>query len=378
MSRRQVLWTIGRVAAAGWMTTRGLSGVAQTRASSAAGVRGGAARVALLLPSADGAFRTATAAVLAGVRAAHARDGQGVGIEVFVEPVDEDEMIALYRDFAARSTGLVIGPLTRDAVNMLGAIDVLPMPTVTLNFPESGARVPGNALLFGLSVENEAAQMARFAFEEARERSPMRYPLAALAVSNSTPLAQRGAQAFIETWRSLGGLVLEPVTADTRALGELRTLLHGKRADAYFVGLHPDVVIMMRSVVGLDAPIYGTSTLNTGMSQAPGALPDGELERRLDGVRLVEMPWQVQPAHPAVMSYQRALEAFPHLELQRLYALGIDAFRIARERLAGRDQFELDGVTGRLSVRARSDDRVGRSLVLCQYLNGVVVPLETQ
>ena len=158
----------------------------------------------------------------------------------------------------------------------------------------------------------------------------------------------------------------------------MRTLLHGKRADAYFVGLHPDVVIMMRGVVGLDAPLYGTSTLNTGMTQAPGPLTEGELERRLDGVRLVEMPWQVQPAHPAVMSYQRAVEAFPHLELQRLYALGIDAFRVARERLAGRDDFELDGVTGRLSVRARIDERVGRSMVVCQYLNGVVVPLEEQ
>lgn len=378
MLRRQVLSTIGRVAAAGWMTTRGLSGVAQTTASSAPGARAGAARVALVLPAADGAFRTATAAVLAGVSAAHARDGQGVAIEVFVEPVDEEETIALYRDLVARSTRLVIGPLTRDAVNMLGAIDALPMPTVTLNFPESGARVPGNALLFGLSVENEAAQMARFAFEEARARAPLRYPLAALAVSNSTPLARRGAQAFMEAWRALGGLVLEPVTADTRALGELRTLLHGKRADAYFVGLHPDVVIMMRGVVGLDAPLYGTSTLNTGMTQAPGPLTEGELERRLDGVRLVEMPWQVQPAHPAVMSYQRAVEAFPHLELQRLYALGIDAFRVARERLAGRDDFELDGVTGRLSVRARIDERVGRSMVVCQYLNGVVVPLEEQ
>ncbi len=378
MSRRRVLWTIGRVAAAGWVATKGLSGLAQPTASAATRSAPAPARIALVLPAADGAFRTATAAVLAGVRAAHARDGYGVAIEVFVEPTNEEEMIELYRDLVARSTRLVIGPLTRDAVNMLGAIDVLPIPTVTLNFPEAGARLPGNLLLFGLSVENEAAQMARLAFQEARDRAPMRHPLAALAVSNSTPLARRGAQAFMETWRSLGGLVLEPVTADTRALGELRALLSGKRADAYFVGLHPDVVIMMRSVVGFDAALYGTSTLNTGLSQAQGPLPEGEMERQLDGVRLVEMPWQVQPADPAVMAYGRSSEAFPHIELQRLYALGIDAFRIARERLAGRELFELDGVTGRLSVRARIDERVARSMVLCQYRNGVAVPLEMQ
>jgi outer membrane PBP1 activator LpoA protein len=37
--------------------------------------------------------------------------------------------------------------------------------------------------------------------------------------------------------------------------------------------------------------------------------------------------------------------------MQRLYALGIDAFRIARElALRPNGAFELDGVTGRLSV----------------------------
>ena len=41
--------------------------------------------------------------------------------------------------------------------------------------------------------------------------------------------------------------------------------------------------------------------------------------------------------------------------MQRLYALGIDAFRVARElaRHPGQD-FELDGVTGRLSVRMKN------------------------
>ena len=378
MLRRRVLLTIARAAGAGWLTTRGLSGVAQPRASSVPRAGRGVARVALVLPAADGAFRTAAAAVQAGVKAAHARDGQGIAIEVFVEPTDETETIEMYREFAARSIGLVIGPLTRDAVNMLGAIDVLPMPTVTLNFPEAGARVPGNTLLFGLSVEGEAAQVARFAFEEARYRAPMRYPLVALTVANPTPLAQRGAQAFMQTWRSLGGLVLEPVTANTRALGELRALLANKRADAYFVALHPDMVIMMRGIVGDDAALYGVSTLNTGIARAQEALPDSELERRLDGVRLVEMPWQVEPANPAVMAYTRSLKDFPHVELQRLYALGIDAFRIAREILSGQDAFELDGVTGRLLVDARRDPRVARSMVICQYLDGVVVPLDTQ
>jgi hypothetical protein len=37
--------------------------------------------------------------------------------------------------------------------------------------------------------------------------------------------------------------------------------------------------------------------------------------------------------------------------LQRLYALGIDAYRVAREIAAHKREFTLDGVTGTLTIR---------------------------
>ena len=68
-------------------------------------------------------------------------------------------------------------------------------------------------------------------------------------------------------------------------------------------------------------------------------------------MRLLDMPWQVQPAHQAVMVYPRWLGTTRTLDMDRLYALGIDAFRVAREvALRPGADFELDGVTGRLSV----------------------------
>ena len=59
------------------------------------------------------------------------------------------------------------------------------------------------------------------------------------------------------------------------------------------------------------------------------------------------------PDHPAVMVYPRPPDTEQPLDIDRLYALGIDAFRVARE-LALRDgaPFGIDGVTGRLDVVA--------------------------
>ena len=60
--------------------------------------------------------------------------------------------------------------------------------------------------------------------------------------------------------------------------------------------------------------------------------------------------------------------------MQRLYAFGIDAWRVARELMAGREQFELDGVTGRLVLDTTLDPRVAREPVLGEYRQGILVP----
>ena len=68
-------------------------------------------------------------------------------------------------------------------------------------------------------------------------------------------------------------------------------------------------------------------------------------------MRILDLPWTVQPEHPLVASYPRFDAGAGGFDMQRLYALGIDAYRIARElALRPGSRFEIDGVTGRLSV----------------------------
>ena len=100
--------------------------------------------------------------------------------------------------------------------------------------------------------------------------------------------------------------------------------------------------------IGSDLPLYGTSSLNPGAGR-------GASGPELDGARLLDLPWQVQRDHPQVMVYpQPPQPADGRLtaDMERLYALGIDAFRVAREvALRPNAPFTLDGVTGRLAVR---------------------------
>jgi len=131
---------------------------------------------------------------------------------------------------------------------------------------------------------------------------------------------------------------------DGNALAELRARLEVDRPDLVFAALGASQLRQVRSALGTSLPTYAVSAANPG--RTPGAAwPE------LDGIRLLDLPWTVQPDHPQVMVYPRPLDA-DTLDMQRLYALGIDAFRVAREVAQHPGtSFELDGVTGRLSVR---------------------------
>src|SRR5690606_24115943 len=99
--------------------------------------------VALLVPPDNGIYRRAAQALIAGVRAAQARDGDKVSLEII--EIDEDAAMlrALYDELKQRGFSLVIGPLTRSAVSLVAAGGPPPVFTLALNQPESGG-VPAN------------------------------------------------------------------------------------------------------------------------------------------------------------------------------------------------------------------------------------------
>jgi len=202
------------------------------------------------------------------------------------------------------------------------------------------------------------------------------------AVSTSAAWQRRAAKAFVAKGRTYG---LDPVTVELGStdgflsasdMAQLKKQVVEEKPNAVFCALNADQARQARGLFGSEVAVYGTSQLN------PLALSDWHAADRLldmNGVRLLDIPWQLEADHPAVMIYPRmvvAVDKKRSADLERLYALGIDAFRVARLVAMHRKQFELDGVTGRLIVGFNKDTvHFARIEPQAIYREGLVVSL---
>ncbi len=329
----------------------------------------GAIVIGLLLPRQDGPFVRAAASLLAGVRAAHGRDGAGVVVEAIEVDDQADEIAVAMAELQDLKAALVLGPVTRNGAAALLELGSVPMPTLALNLPEGNPPVPARLTFFGLAIETEARQVASIAFAQALELVGSRRPRA-VGVTVASPLPRRGVQAFRDAWLSLGGEMREVVEfAGPRPSRDLRARLAQPVPDVAFLSMGAEQARVLRGAVGADTAVWGTSLASIGYG-ATLRLPE------LDGMRVLDMPWLIEPDNPAVMSYAKVPAGY-NIEMQRLYALGIDAFRAGRQLLAGDTAFELDGVTGRLRYDRLAGQRIERTAVTAEYRAGVPTALTT-
>lgn len=317
--------------------------------------------VALLLPTSSPDFAEAAGFVRDGFVAAH-RSGLQTGLPVLLYPMADEaaEVVATYERAVADGARLVVGPLTRRAVATLAVSPSLPVTTLALNAPQDPRRLPDNLYTFSLQVETEARQAARMAFEEGRR--------SALTLGTDTPLSRRMVAAFVEEFVRLGArqqarfdFSVQP--ADLLAM---RDAVSTGEIDTVFLAVDAGRARVAMSYIGDRVPAFATSRIQDGRPPEPG-------EATLDGVRFVGMPWLLQPDHAAVMVYPRPREAAGP-DFERLYALGIDAWRLAAGLLRGWTSGEsLDGVTGRISLsHGRAFER---ELVPARFEDGRAVPL---
>jgi outer membrane PBP1 activator LpoA protein len=304
-----------------------------------------ATRIGLMLPLRSEALGAPADALRAGFMAAWERDRDGFTVNLVETGDGAQETLDAYAA-ASEQNDIVVGPLARSAVSALAASALVRKPTIALNHAEARGRaatLPPQMLVMGLSIEDEARQVANWAGAE--------HPGgAAMIISGSSAWQRRIAASFAARWKQMGNASQTLVMADSNgylseaALGQLRTQVDAARPALLFAALDPSQAGQVRAALGPELPCYGTSSVNPG-SEPGAAIAD------LDGVRLLDLPWEVQPAHQAVMVYPRWTSGARTLDMDRLYALGIDAFRVAREiSLRPGADFQLDGVTGRLSV----------------------------
>jgi hypothetical protein len=336
-----------------------------------------AGTVALVLPAQTTVFARAAEAVRLGFMAAHASTGSKAPIQVIEIGEDPQQLFAALASARDRGVRVAVGPLTRTLTSALIDSGRVALPTLTLNFPEADGGVPPTVIAFGLSIEQEARRLVRAALGEfvgLRPGATTRPRF--LIVSGGSPLARRVAAAYRDALAEAGerANLVEPVF-DAAGLEALAAQTAGPAVsyEAAFLALDAREAALARPRLPRDLLLFATSQINIG--DAEGAA----LAHDLAGVTFADMPWLLEPDHPAVMIYARP-ETPMTAELQRLYALGIDAYRIVQVWMQGNFDpavvFELDGVTGLLRVDRRRSARVERLPVFAVFRNGRAERLE--
>ncbi len=316
-------------------------------------------RLTLLLPLGSDSLGPAANAVRAGFLAAYDLEKDGLALKVVTTSDIPEEIVSSYTN-SLPDSDIVIGPLTRSATAAIADSGAVRLPTIALTQSDAGSdtapTLPPPMLAMGLSVEDEAREAAGWIAGNKVKK--------AYALGTSAAWQRRAAKAFAARARSLGlevetielgssygflsALDLERVKKEVQAEKSTSTY-------AVFAALDAQQSKQLREVIGNEPAIYGTAQMN------PVPLPEritAEHFPELNGVRLLDIPWQLQPDHAAVMIYPRAVvdaNQKRSADMERLYALGIDAFRVALQIAQQHKQFEVDGVTGRLKVTLDKD-----------------------
>lgn len=338
----------------------------------------GAVRIGLLLPLRSDSLRTAAAMVRDGFVAAYekARD-PGVSLTVIETGDAAQDVLDAYTG-TLPDVDIMVGPLSRSGAAAIAQRGVISKPTIALTPSDavgSNARTMPQLLLMGLSLEDDARQAADWAAADQPGE-------AALIVSTATAWQRRAARAFQAAWqrRGLPAEMFELSAAggnlSASALAQLQERLRGSRPGLVFAALDAAQARQLRESIGADLPMYGTSQLNPYTPQGwSGVDPRADM----NGVRFIDLPWLLRPDSAASAGYARPAaspEAARSADMERLYALGVDAYQVARGVAAQRGVFDVDGATGRLKVHIGAGPaRFERSASPAVYQDGVPVPL---
>lgn len=311
---------------------------------------------------------------------------------------------------------LILGPLEKEHLRLLQLRDTLPVTTIALNYPDTlpdapvpaatvtrppgvldaqnagvgpdvgtpGREGPKALYYFGLAGEDEAAQIARFALQSGLKRVALLLP--------AGEWGQRIGQQLLQTVATHGGTVL--ATGVYQGNGDYNKVVHDlldvqaselrhgrlERLLGSTLGFLPrrrpdiDALLIIANTAqaaqlvpaahyyyARGVPMFATSHINSQLTVAAA--------NDLAGVLFVDMPWIADPNQPL---RQRVAAAWQNVDERylRLYALGIDAWRLSQHLplLAQSPEATIEGATGLLALDQQR--RIHRELAWMIFRNG--------
>jgi uncharacterized protein len=320
--------------------------------------------IALLLPLQSAIFGSAADAVKQGFFAAANYKKQMLPVHIYSDFDENTGTVTAYRQAIANGALAVVGPLTRNGVSALAAGQDIPVPTLALNIVEG--QVAPKLYFFGMAVEAEARQVAQLAIRQGLHQ--------AIIITTHTQLSQRLQAAFEEEWTGSVNVMANPMSsssANGTDKGILREIEYNDDASVFadisgitdtmvFLATDAERARLIRPYLANKMPVYATSQIFVGNDNI---LTNYDL----NGIRFVDMPWLLQPDHPAVMIYLRANPPLS-ADRERLYALGIDSFRLIQLMLANKinSALPLDGVSGQILLSGHNFQHMAIPAVFAQ------------
>lgn len=298
----------------------------------------------------DGRYGGAGAMIRAGIRAARDAD-----------PGADRPRLRFTSGAAETGADLVIGPLDKQAVTELAGRAALAVPTLALN-RSSDHSPTSNLFQFALAPEDESRNAADYAWAAGTRRAALIYP--------DDGFGERLTAPFRRQWRILGGEIADerpyaPGGPSADAMAAAALVPPAPSADVIFLvagSADAGAILDQLRQAGSRLPVIATSHVYNG-DQAP------ERDRALAGLYFVDIPWMLDQERTDALSRNALRRTQPKVQgsLARLYAMGIDSYRLA-PRIAGMARLPgsvFPGATGGLTVDAGG--LVQRRLQLAQF-----------
>src|SRR5450830_423125 len=329
---------------------------AQASPQGAAGVTN-TGQIALILPYLVESFYSASDSIERGFMAAQAEDKGTSTVKTYGSSGKPEDIAALYQKAIADGAQYIVGPLTKDDVSALTNTN-LSVPTLVLNIPDA-LKAAKNKYTCGLSIDNEAQQIVKIARSLGMQTASV--------ILRDDTLETRMAKAFTDAWTADGGQIkLQVAVNPATDLHTIKSDISSTPTDMIFLAATAESARSLRPYLDATIPTFGLSHIYAG-------IPSNSDDAPLTGIRFIDMPWVLDSKHDDFPAYAKASSVLALGELQRWFALGVDAYKLITLIAQQPTQaVSFRGLTGKVTLDPNGE--ISRELAIASFgKNGVVL-----
>lgn len=373
------------------------------------------AKIAVLMPGIDSPLTVFANSIVNGIRAENSQLSQSYEIILLPRKTGQTALSHL-QDAALMGALVAIGPISRDDVNEVSKLPFLPLPVVSLNLPQDGVSSPELMMNYSLSQEEEVKQITAIAVKALSNSNFASTPTVAIFESIA-PLEHRIADAFAKELQAANipftrqqltkELMEQPKfynledssipkprletlpdrTEDPygyqrvklrneKLLAQYRAKIEFEEApyQAAFLAMDARTAALVKPRLPRTTRVWGTSLINPGNTEQSFT---ASLAYDLQNAGFVDSPLIVRYNDA---DFRASFGVNPPASLleRRLFAFGVDAYRLARIWMKWQSDIQMSGTTGDLSFKQGQTANVERIAQPALISNGTIESLDAE